>query len=68
MYVIKKERLLFELNKNIDNRTLVDRIANGLPTFVRNRINRQDTKSTNELFNELGKHDDIITYKILQNK
>jgi len=58
---LKKERLLLESNKNIDNRTLVDLIANGLPTFIRNRINRQDTKSTNDLFNELGKHDDIIT-------
>jgi hypothetical protein len=62
-YAIKKERLLLESNKNIDDRTLVDLIANGLPTFIRNRINRQDTKSTNDLFNELGKHDDIITKK-----
>ena len=42
---IKKERLLLESNKNIDNRTLIDLIASGLPTFIRKRINRHDTKN-----------------------
>lgn len=62
-YALKKERLLLESNKNIDNRTLVDLIANGLPTFVRNKIDRQDTKIPVELFNELRKYEDIIGKK-----
>jgi len=60
-----------ESNKNIDNRTLVDLIASELPTFITNIINRHDTKCTNDLFNELGKHDDIITkksYRTSENK
>jgi len=62
-YALKKERLLLESNKNMDDRTLIDLIANGLPTFVRNKIDRQDTQISVDLFNELRKYENITGKK-----
>jgi len=47
----------------MDDRTLIDLIANGLPTFVRNKIDRQDTKSSVDLFNELRKYENVTKKK-----
>ncbi|XP_076661002.1 uncharacterized protein LOC143364671 [Halictus rubicundus] len=58
-YALKKERLLLESNKNMDDRILVDLIAEGLPTFVRNKIDRQDTTTPVKLFSELRKYENI---------
>lgn len=53
-YALKKERILLEMNKTIDNSTLIDLIAVGLPEFIADRINRQKLHTTSDLFNELG--------------
>lgn len=69
-YALKKEHLLLESNKNMDNRTLLDLIADGLPTFVRNKIDRQDTTTPVILFSELRKYENMgnKSNKINENK
>lgn len=62
-YALKKEHLLLESNKNMDNRTLIDLIADGLPTFLRNKIDREYTTTTISLFSELRKYENIIGKK-----
>lgn len=54
-YAIKKERLLLEINKNMDADTMIDRIAFGLPEFIREKINRDEIENTKDLINELQK-------------
>lgn len=67
-YVEKKEHLLLEINKNMDNRTLVDLIADGLPTFVKNKIDRQETNNSVDLFSELRKYENISGKNLKKNK
>ncbi|KAK2576959.1 hypothetical protein KPH14_000877 [Odynerus spinipes] len=52
-YAIKKERLLLEINKGMDTDTIIDRIAFGLPDFIREKIDRDEIKDTKDLINEL---------------
>lgn len=40
-YAIKKKRLLLDMNKNIDSKTLTILIAIGLPEFIINKIDRE---------------------------
>lgn len=54
-YAIKKERLLLEVRKSIDDGTLIDLIATGLPNFVSDRIDREKLEKTEDLYNEIGK-------------
>uniref|UniRef100_A0ABD2X8K2 Retrotransposon gag domain-containing protein n=1 Tax=Trichogramma kaykai TaxID=54128 RepID=A0ABD2X8K2_9HYME len=58
-YALKKEHLLLESNNKMDQRTLVDLIASGIPTHIRNRIDRQDTTTPTALFSELRKFENI---------
>ena len=67
-YAMKKERLLLEVNKNIDTNTLVDLIAVGLPNFVSNLIDRETLKSTHDLYNEIGKLEHLTTKRNYENK
>lgn len=57
-YAIKKERLLLEINKNMDADTMIDRIAFGLPEFIREKI-----KNTRDLVNELQRFEGITDKK-----
>lgn len=50
-YALKKERLLLEINKSIDTQTLIYLIATGLPNFIMDRIDRENLKEVNDLFN-----------------
>ena len=62
-YALKKERLLLELRETIDQGTLIDLIAVGLPDFVTDRINKEEVIYTKDLFNELGKLEHLVTKK-----
>lgn len=62
-HALKKERILLELNKSIDKKTLIDLIAAGLPDFVTDRINREDLEETKDLFNELRSLEHLIKRK-----
>lgn len=67
-YAIKKERLLLEIRKSINKGTLIDLIAAGLPNFVLNRIDREELKETEDLFNELNKCEHLINKKRYEQK
>lgn len=62
-YAIKKEKLLLEVRKSIDNGTLIDLIATGLPNFVADRIDREKLKKTEDLYNEIGKLEHLVHKK-----
>lgn len=62
-YTIKKEKLLLEVRKSIDNGTLIDLIAIGLPNFVTDRIDREKLKITEDLYNEIGKLEHLVSKK-----
>ena len=61
-YSIKKERLLLQIRKTIDNGTLIDLIATGLPNYIIDRIDREKLTKTEDLHNEIGKLEHL-TYK-----
>uniref|UniRef100_A0A1B6C4J8 Uncharacterized protein n=1 Tax=Clastoptera arizonana TaxID=38151 RepID=A0A1B6C4J8_9HEMI len=67
-YALKKERLLLEINKDMDNKILIDIRSAGLPDFVTNRINRQFLHKTEELFNELRSLEHLIKKNPIENK
>ncbi|KAF2888413.1 hypothetical protein ILUMI_17760 [Ignelater luminosus] len=62
-YAIKKEKLLLEVRKTIDEGTLIDIIAAGLPDFITDRINKEEILHTRDLFNEVGKLEHLVTKK-----
>lgn len=62
-YAIKKEKLLLEVRKTIDEGILIDIIAAGLPDFITDRINKEEVIHTKELFNELGKLEHLVAKK-----
>ncbi|XP_069363441.1 uncharacterized protein [Maniola hyperantus] len=62
-YAIKKERLILDINKSIDPKTMTDLIATGLPGFILNRLNRDELNNTTDLFNEIRKYEGMIYKK-----
>lgn len=62
-YSIKKEKLLLQIRKSIDEGTLIDLIATGLPNYVADRIDREKLKKTEDLHNEIGKLEHLTTKK-----
>lgn len=62
-YAIRKEKLLLEVRKTIDEGTLIDIIAASLPDFITDRINKEEIIHTRDLFNELGKLEHLVTKK-----
>lgn len=58
-YATKKEKLLLEVNKYIDNQTMINIIVMGLPDHLIDKINRDNVNSTANLYNEIGKLDFI---------
>lgn len=62
-YAIKKENLLLEMRKTIDQGTLIDIIAAGLPDFIIDRINKEEIVQTKDLFSELCKLEHFATKK-----
>lgn len=62
-YAVKKEKLLLEVRKTMDEVTLIDIIAAGLPDFITDRINKEEIVYTKNLFNELGKLEHLVTRK-----
>lgn len=59
-YAIKKERLILEINKNIDQETLVALITTGLPEFIMNKINNEVVKDSTSLFNEIRNYEYMV--------
>lgn len=67
-YAMRKERLLLDMDKNINSSTLVILIAAGLPEFIRNRIDKKKCKDSTELFNEVRKCEDLINKNNISRK
>ena len=57
---------MFKVRKTIDQGTLVDLIAAGLPTFIMDRINREEVLETHDLFNEIGKLENFVKNKTIK--
>lgn len=64
-YATKKEKLLLEVNKNIDSQTMTNLIVMGLPDYIMNKIDKETIKSTAGLYNEIGKHEYMINRRNL---
>lgn len=62
-YAIKKERLLLDMNKDIDSKTLTTLIAIGLPEFIMNKIDKEQCQDSTTLFNEVRKYENLIYKK-----
>lgn len=62
-YAIKKEKLLIQSRKTIDQGTLIDIIAAGLPMYIIDKIDKEEILTTPELFNELGKLEHLVSKK-----
>lgn len=58
-YAIKKERLLLDMNKDIDSKTLTTLIAIGLPEFIINKIDKEQCQDSTTLFNEVRKYENL---------
>lgn len=63
-YATKKERLLLELNKQMDTQTMINLIVMGLPDYIMNKIDKGSVTSTESLYNEIGKHEHTTNKKI----
>lgn len=67
-YTIKKEKLMLELRNSIDQGTLIDIIAVGLPDYIADRINREELQETKDLFNDIGRLEHLTNKKNFGNK
>ena len=65
-YAMKKEKLILDINKSIDSKTLIDLIATGLPEFILNKIDRDELNDSTDLFNEIRKYESMMYKKTLQ--
>lgn len=58
-YATRKERLLLDVNKNIDESTIINLIAVGLPEDILHKIDREAIKQTTQLFAEINKYEHL---------
>ena len=56
-YAIEKQRKLLNVDKNLSERTMVDQIAIGLPDYARDKLDRDEIKTANQIFSEIAKID-----------
>lgn len=62
-YATKKERLLLEVNKQIDKQTMINLIVMGLPDYIIDKIDKGSVSSVASLYNEIGKHEHSVYRK-----
>ncbi|XP_043492264.1 uncharacterized protein LOC122517772 isoform X1 [Polistes fuscatus] len=62
-YALKKQRLILDINKSIDSKTMVDLIATGLPRLILNKLNRDKLNDTTDLFKEIRKYEGMMYKK-----
>lgn len=67
-YALKKERLLLEINKNMDKPTIIDLIATGLPNFIADKIDRDTLKRTEDLFSNIRSLEYLVERKNWEKK
>ncbi len=54
-YALRKIKLLLSVNPKIKVQTQIDLVVLGLPVWLRDKIDREEIESTDELMSELGK-------------
>lgn len=59
-YSMKKEKLLLQIRDSIDEGTLIDLIATGLPNYVLDKIDREKIKESKDLHNKIGKLEHLV--------
>lgn len=60
---------MLEVRKTIDQGTLIDIIAAGLPNFIVDKINKEEILETKDLFNEIGKMEHLVNKrKVIKQK
>lgn len=62
-YATKKERLLLEVNKSIDNETMINLIVMGLPEHIIDKIDRGLLESITHLYSEINKYEHLMNRK-----
>lgn len=62
-YAVRKKKLLLESRSTIDQGTLIDIIAAGLPDYIADRINSEELLDTRDLFNDIGKLEHLVNKK-----
>lgn len=67
-YATKKEKILLEINKNIDTQTMINLIVMGLPDYIIDKIDKKTVKSTASLYNEIGKHEYVANKRAFNKK
>lgn len=67
-YALKKERLLLEVNKLLDKRTLIDLIVIGLPNFIADEIDRNTLNDTEDLFSSIRGLEHLMNNKTMGKK
>ena len=67
-YATKKERLILEVNKTIDDLAMINLIAIGLPEEILNKIDRESLKNTTQLFTEINKYEYMKKKRFGQNQ
>lgn len=58
-YATKKERLLLDVNKKMDQASLVAIIIAGIPDFIADKIDQDEVKDSTSLFNEIRKYESL---------
>ncbi|XP_035731223.1 uncharacterized protein LOC118445608 [Vespa mandarinia] len=59
-YAIRKEKLLLDVDNNIGTKTLIMLIAAGLPEFIRDKIDRENSQNSTELLQEIQKCENLV--------
>ena len=62
-YATKKERLILEINRVIDDSTMIFLIVMGLPDNIMNKIERESLTTTTDLFKEISQYEYLAKKK-----
>lgn len=65
-YATKKERLILEINRVIDDSTMIYLIVMGLPDNIMNKIDRELLKTTTDLFKEINQFEYLAKKKEIE--
>uniref|UniRef100_A0ABD2WYG3 Uncharacterized protein n=1 Tax=Trichogramma kaykai TaxID=54128 RepID=A0ABD2WYG3_9HYME len=62
-YAIKKEKLLLEVNKSMDQASLIALIVIGLPKVISDKIDKDEVNDSTKLFKEIRKYENFAAKK-----
>lgn len=56
-YALKKERMIPEIEKGMTMTTRINLIVVGLPENIRNKLDKEEIRTTDQLFKQLGRYE-----------